>query len=182
MKSLAAVAHSIRSAGGDRREAAAPSAKNWSGRVDSNHRPLGPEPTHLSVFSEQCRDSSGSGNRRVTTRPQSIPGFTAHHRSSTASTSKASQRVWRRVRHASATELRHDSEALARHAVRSNVRISTNQLRHGSEILESRIQAGGLLVVAPSILWRPAWLISSTVYRTLDRLVRLRRPRRPKHS
>jgi carbonic anhydrase len=32
-----------------------------------------------------------------------------------------------------ATELRHDREALARHAVRANVRASANQLRHGSE-------------------------------------------------
>jgi carbonic anhydrase len=46
-----------------------------------------------------------------------------------------------------ATEFRHDSEALVRHTVRSNVRISANQLRHGSDILESRIQADGLLVV-----------------------------------
>ena len=45
------------------------------------------------------------------------------------------------------TELRHDSEALVRQAVRSNVRISANQLRHGSEILEARIRAEGLLVV-----------------------------------
>src|SRR5688572_10354645 len=46
-----------------------------------------------------------------------------------------------------ATELRHDSEALVQHAVRSNVRVSANQLRHGSEILEARIQGGGLLIV-----------------------------------
>ncbi len=46
-----------------------------------------------------------------------------------------------------ATELRHDSEALVRHAVRSNVRVSTNHLRHGSEVLEPRIQGEGLLVV-----------------------------------
>jgi carbonic anhydrase len=46
-----------------------------------------------------------------------------------------------------ATELRHDAEALVRHAVRSNVRASTNQLRHGSEVLETRIQGDGLLVV-----------------------------------
>src|SRR5688572_20774461 len=45
------------------------------------------------------------------------------------------------------TELRHDSEALVQHAVRSNVRVSANQLRHGSEILEARIQGGGLLIV-----------------------------------
>jgi len=46
-----------------------------------------------------------------------------------------------------ATELRHDADALVRQAVRSNVRVSANHLRHGSEILESRIQGNGLLVV-----------------------------------
>jgi len=46
-----------------------------------------------------------------------------------------------------ATELRHEPEALVRHAVRSNVRVSTNQLRHGSEVLEQLIEREGLLVV-----------------------------------
>ncbi len=46
-----------------------------------------------------------------------------------------------------ATDLRHDSEALVRHAVRSNVRVSANHLRYGSEILEQLIQRQGLLVV-----------------------------------
>ncbi len=46
-----------------------------------------------------------------------------------------------------ATELRHDPDALVRHAVRANVRVSTNHLRHGSEILEQLIQSNGLLVV-----------------------------------
>jgi carbonic anhydrase len=46
-----------------------------------------------------------------------------------------------------ATELRHDSAALVRHAVRSNVRVSANQLRHGSEVLEPRIQGETLIVV-----------------------------------
>lgn len=45
------------------------------------------------------------------------------------------------------TELRGDREALAREAVRANVRVSANQLRHGSEILEQLIQRDGLLVV-----------------------------------
>lgn len=45
------------------------------------------------------------------------------------------------------TELRHDPDALTRHAVRANVRVSANYLRHGSEILERQIQSGGLLVV-----------------------------------
>jgi carbonic anhydrase len=46
-----------------------------------------------------------------------------------------------------ATELRHDSDALVRQAIRSNVRVSANHLRHGSEVLEPRIQGGGLVVV-----------------------------------
>ena len=45
------------------------------------------------------------------------------------------------------TELRHDPDALLRHAVRTNVRLSANHLRHGSEILERLIQSDGLLVV-----------------------------------
>src|SRR3954449_5812249 len=46
-----------------------------------------------------------------------------------------------------ATELRHDPDALVRHAVRANIRVSANQLRHGSEVLEQLIQKEGLLVV-----------------------------------
>jgi carbonic anhydrase len=45
------------------------------------------------------------------------------------------------------TDLRHDPEALRRAAVRANVRASTNQLRHGSRIIESLIESDGLLVV-----------------------------------
>lgn len=45
------------------------------------------------------------------------------------------------------TELRRDPDALARHAVRANIRTSANHLRHGSEILEHLIQRDGLLVV-----------------------------------
>ena len=45
------------------------------------------------------------------------------------------------------TELRHDSDALVRHAVRANVRVSANHLRHGSEVLEQLIQRDRLLVV-----------------------------------
>jgi carbonic anhydrase len=45
------------------------------------------------------------------------------------------------------TELRHDRAALAREAVRANVRASTDHLRHGSEVLERLIQREGLLVV-----------------------------------
>ena len=46
-----------------------------------------------------------------------------------------------------ATELRHDADALVRHAVRANIRVSANHLRHGSELLEQLTQRNGLLVV-----------------------------------
>jgi len=46
-----------------------------------------------------------------------------------------------------ATELRHDPDALVRHAVRANIRVSANHLRHGSEVLEQLIQEDGLVVV-----------------------------------
>jgi carbonic anhydrase len=45
------------------------------------------------------------------------------------------------------TELRHDMAALARYAVRANVGVSVNHLRHGSEVLEQLIERDGLLVV-----------------------------------
>jgi carbonic anhydrase len=46
-----------------------------------------------------------------------------------------------------ATELRHDQDALIQHAVRANVRVSADHLRHGSEVLERLIQRGDFLVV-----------------------------------
>ena len=46
-----------------------------------------------------------------------------------------------------ATDLKHDQEALAQRAVRANVRVSANHLRHGSEVLEQLIRRDGLLVV-----------------------------------
>ena len=46
-----------------------------------------------------------------------------------------------------ATELRHDPDALMAHAIRTNVRASVNQLRHGSHVLEQLIQRERLLVV-----------------------------------
>jgi len=46
-----------------------------------------------------------------------------------------------------ATELRNDMDALVRHAVRANVRASTNQLRHGSALLEHLIEKDRVLVV-----------------------------------
>jgi len=45
------------------------------------------------------------------------------------------------------TELRHDLDALVHHAVRANVGVSVDHLRHGSEILEQLIQNEGLRVV-----------------------------------
>ena len=47
-----------------------------------------------------------------------------------------------------ATELARDPDALVRQAVRANIRVSANHLRHGSEILEELIQKDGLLVVS----------------------------------
>ena len=46
-----------------------------------------------------------------------------------------------------ATDLRNDPQALARSAVRANVRMSANYLRHGSAVLERQIQENGLVVV-----------------------------------
>ncbi len=45
------------------------------------------------------------------------------------------------------TELRDDSEALMRKAVRANVRATASHLRHGSDIIEQLIRNDGLLVV-----------------------------------
>jgi len=45
------------------------------------------------------------------------------------------------------SELKHDSKALVRHAIRANVGVAVDHLRHGSEILERLIQCEGLLVV-----------------------------------
>jgi len=45
------------------------------------------------------------------------------------------------------TDLRHDHDALVHHAVRANIRVSANHLRHGSEVIEQLIQKEGLVVV-----------------------------------
>jgi carbonic anhydrase len=45
------------------------------------------------------------------------------------------------------TNLINDQEALLREAVRANVRVSANQLRHGSDVLERLIDQDGLEVV-----------------------------------
>ena len=46
-----------------------------------------------------------------------------------------------------ATDLANDLDALARQAVRANIRASTDHLRHGSEVLEQLIRDEGLRVV-----------------------------------
>jgi len=46
-----------------------------------------------------------------------------------------------------ATELGQQPDALVRQAVRANIRVSANHLRHGSEILEQLIHKEGLVVV-----------------------------------
>ena len=46
-----------------------------------------------------------------------------------------------------ATDLKHDLPALARAAVRANIRASVRHLRHGSDIIEQLIQKDGLMVV-----------------------------------
>lgn len=46
-----------------------------------------------------------------------------------------------------ATPLRHEPDALVQQAVRANIRVSANHLRHGSDVLERLIQGDGLLVV-----------------------------------
>jgi carbonic anhydrase len=46
-----------------------------------------------------------------------------------------------------ATDLKNDPEALVRNAVRANVRMSANHLRHGSKVLEQLIDKEGLRVV-----------------------------------
>jgi carbonic anhydrase len=45
------------------------------------------------------------------------------------------------------TELRNDMDALVRHAVRANVAVSVNHLRHGSAMLEQMVKEGRLAVV-----------------------------------
>ena len=46
-----------------------------------------------------------------------------------------------------ATDLVHQPDALMHQAVRANIRVSANHLRHGSEILEQLIQNDGLIIV-----------------------------------
>ncbi len=45
------------------------------------------------------------------------------------------------------TPIGQDTDALVHHAVRANIRMSANHLRHGSEVLEQLIENNGLAVV-----------------------------------
>jgi carbonic anhydrase len=45
------------------------------------------------------------------------------------------------------TSLANDPDTLVKHAVRANIRMSADHLRHGSEMLEQLIQNAGLLIV-----------------------------------
>lgn len=45
------------------------------------------------------------------------------------------------------TPLRHDREALVQHAIRANIRLAADHLRHGSRLLEQLVQLNKLLVV-----------------------------------
>jgi carbonic anhydrase len=45
------------------------------------------------------------------------------------------------------TSLANDPEVLLHHAVRANIRMSADHLRHGSEMLEQLIQSAGLMIV-----------------------------------
>lgn len=45
------------------------------------------------------------------------------------------------------TELKHDPDALVRHAVKANIRASVDHLRHGSDVLEELIQYEGLQII-----------------------------------
>jgi carbonic anhydrase len=57
------------------------------------------------------------------------------------------QRIQPAVEGLLATDLKRDVNALARQAVRANVRISVDHLRHGSDVLEELAEKDGLLIV-----------------------------------
>lgn len=75
----------------------------------------------------------------------------SHLRSGTARPSKNLQSIVDRISPAVEslvhTDLRDDPDELVRQAVRSNVRVSANILRHGSEVLERLCESGSLSVV-----------------------------------
>jgi carbonic anhydrase len=69
----------------------------------------------------------------------------------TASQSRNLHSIVRRIQPAVegllATDLKRDFNALTRQAIRANVRISVDHLRHGSEVLEELAEKDGLLIV-----------------------------------
>jgi carbonic anhydrase len=68
-------------------------------------------------------------------------------RSSSSNVSSIVARIRPTVEDLIETGLRDNPEALARQAIRANVRASANHLRHGSQVLEQMIANDGLLVV-----------------------------------
>ncbi|MCB1740423.1 MAG: carbonic anhydrase [Gammaproteobacteria bacterium] len=69
----------------------------------------------------------------------------AHDRSETLSS--IVDRIRPSVEPLLGTSLREQPDSLLEHAVRANIRASANQLRHGSQLLETMIGREGLLVV-----------------------------------
>jgi carbonic anhydrase len=57
------------------------------------------------------------------------------------------QRIQPAVEGLLATDLKRDFNALTRQAIRANVRISVDHLRHGSDVLEELAEKDGLLIV-----------------------------------
>jgi carbonic anhydrase len=83
-------------------------------------------------------------------------------RSPGAASSRGLQSIVDRVRPAVenllATGLRDDSDALAREAVRANVRVAAAALRHGSPVLERLAREDGLLVVGAEYALETGWV------------------------
>jgi len=85
------------------------------------------------------------------TRCGAIEASLAHLRSSPPSPSQNLLSIVNRIRPSMegllSTQLVHDTDALIHAAVRANVRVGADHLRHGSRILEDLIENDGLLVV-----------------------------------
>jgi carbonic anhydrase len=96
--------------------------------------------TPLVVVLGHSRCGAVSATLQHLTRPDAAPSRSDHLHSIVA-------RVRPAVEPLLATELRHDHDALMCQAIRANVRISADHLRHGSEILEERIAQGSLMIV-----------------------------------
>ena len=72
------------------------------------------------------------------------------------------------------TEIARDPDTLLREAVRSNIRVAADHLRHGSHILERLIHKAGLLVVGRNTRSKRASSISLTACRGLTSPMRKR--------